>query len=80
VWTGSERVFGLHRRRAGRRLLFLANVTADRQVVHASVVRDRGLAVDPSAAAPDGRPLVVTGDFLELRPYQFAWITGSVPD
>ena len=55
----------------------MASFSAERQAVHASVVHDRGLAIAPAAAEPDGRPLASTGDFLELAPYQFAWITGD---
>ena len=47
------------------------------EAVHASVVHDRGLTIGAAAAKPDGRPLASTGDFLELAPYQFAWITGE---
>ena len=77
VWTGTDRVFGLRRERAGQQFLFLASFSAERQAVHAAVVHDRGLSIGPAAAEPDGRPLVSTGDFLELAPYQFAWITGD---
>src|SRR3954447_16034168 len=62
VWSGNDHVLALDRRHAGRRLLFLANVTAGEQAVHLAVADDRGLAVDEVAAAvPDGRPLRRTG-------------------
>ena len=38
-----------------------------------ALVRERGLAADPSPG-PDGRPLVEVGDDLVLEPYQYAWL------
>ena len=76
VLTGCDHVFGLYREHAGQRLLLLANFTPSRRRCTSAVARDRGLSCAPDASVPDGRPLQVTGDFLMLEPYQFAWIGG----
>jgi amylosucrase len=76
VWTGNDHVFALERAHAGERLLVLANFTAERQAVHGSLARDRGLALGPAAAEPDGRPLHMEGDFILLEPYQHLWVRG----
>jgi len=74
-WTGNDHVFGLERRRAGERLIVLANFTSERQAVDLGVLHGRGAHLDPAAAAPDGRDLRVEGDVLVLEPYQFAWLS-----
>jgi len=74
VWTGNDHVFGLWREHAGARLLVLANFTATPQPLHLAPVHERGLALAPEAAEPDGRPLAVDGDFLVLAPYQHIWV------
>jgi amylosucrase len=76
VWTGSDHVFGLARERAGDRLLVLANFTDGPQAVHLGVARDRGFAVRAAAAEPDGRALLVDGDYAVLAPYQYLWVRG----
>jgi len=76
VWTGNDHVFALERAHAGERLLVLANFTAERQAVHGSLASDRGLALGPAAAEPDGRPLHMEGDFILLEPYQHLWVRG----
>jgi amylosucrase len=75
-WTGNDHVFGLERRRAGQRLIVLANFTAEPQAVHVGVIHGRGAHLDPAAAVPDGRELRVEGEHLALAPYQFAWLNG----
>jgi amylosucrase len=74
LWTGNDHVFGLERRRAGQRLIVLANFTAEPQAVHLGVLHGRGAHLDPAAAVPDGRDLRVEGEYLTLEPYQFAWL------
>jgi len=66
--------------RAGHRVVLVGNFTADPQAVRLAVVHDRGLALGPEAAVPDGRPLREHGEFLILEPYQFAWLHGTVED
>jgi len=74
LWTGNDRVYGLLRTFAGERLLVLANLTADDQRVHKSIVDEFGLLLDrPAAARPDGRDLRLDGEHLIFAPYQFAW-------
>src|SRR3954463_684009 len=75
-WTGNDPVFGLLREHAGERLLALASFTPEPQAVAAAVARDRGFAIADDAAAPDGRPLRVEGDFVVLAPYQHLWLRG----
>src|SRR3954447_6857140 len=74
VWTGNDHVFGLVREHAGERLLVLASFTPEPQAVGPAVARDRGFAIADDAAAPDGRPLRVEGDFVVLAPYQHLWL------
>jgi amylosucrase len=76
VWTGNDHVFGLVREHAGARLLVLASFTPEPQAVNGAVARDRGFAIADEAAAPDGRPLQVEGDFVVLAPYQHLWLRG----
>jgi len=78
VWTGNDHVFGLLREHAGRRVMLLGNFTAGPQVVRLAVIHERGLAMTPDAAVPDGRPLREHGEFLVLEPYQYAWLQGAV--
>jgi amylosucrase len=74
LWTGNDHVFGLERERAGERLLLLASFAPEPQAVHAAVAHERGFALGPECAAPDGRPLQVEGDFVVLAPYQHLWL------
>jgi amylosucrase len=76
IWTGNDHVFGLVREHAGERLLVLASFAPEPQAVHAGVAGDRGFALEPAAAVPDGRPLRMEGDFLVLEPYQHLWLRG----
>jgi len=73
-WTGNDHVLGLERRRAGERLIVLANFTPEPQAVHLGVLHGRGVQLDPAGAVPDGRDLRVDGESLVLEPYQFAWL------
>ena len=79
-WTGNDHVFGLLREHAGHRVVLVGNFTADPQAARLAAVHDRGLALGPEAAVPDGRPLREHGEFLILEPYQFAWLHGTVED
>jgi amylosucrase len=74
--TGNDHVFGLERRRAGQRLVVLANFSEHRQPVPLTVVHERGVAVTPAGAEPDGRPLRIDGDAVVLEPYAYAWLRG----
>ena len=74
--TGNDHVFGLERRRAGQRLVVLANFSEHRQPVRLAVVHERGAAVTPAGAEPDGRPLRIEGDAVVLEPYGYAWLRG----
>jgi amylosucrase len=76
IWTGNDHVFGLVREHAGERLLVLASFAPERQAIHAGVAWDRGFAVEPAAANPDGRALRVDRDFVVLEPYQYLWVRG----
>jgi amylosucrase len=76
VWTGNDHIFGLVREHAGWRLLVLASFAPEPQAVHAAVARDRGFAIAPESAEPDGRPLRREGDFVVLAPYQHLWLRG----
>jgi hypothetical protein len=58
--------------------MLLGNFTAGPQVVRLAVIHERGLAMTPDAAVPDGRPLREHGEFLVLEPYQYAWLQGAV--
>jgi amylosucrase len=73
VATGSDHVFGMVREFAGERLLLLANFTADRQAVPASVFGDHGFALAYGAARADGRALDMHGGHIVLAPYQYLW-------
>ena len=79
-WTGNDHVFGLLREHAGHRVVLEGTFTADPQAARLAAVHDRGLALGPEAAVPDGRPLREHGEFLILEPYQFAWLHGTVED
>jgi amylosucrase len=76
IWTGNDHVFGLVREHGGERLLLLAGFAPEPQVVHVGVAADRGFALSPEAAEPDGRPLRVEGDYVVLAPYQHLWLRG----
>src|SRR3954454_19514666 len=76
VWTGNDHVSGLVREHAGERLLVLASFTPEPQAVNGAVARDRGFALADDAAAPDGRPLQVEGEFVVLAPYEHLWLRG----
>ncbi len=76
VETGDPHVLGLLREHAGERLLLLASFSEQRRPVALSVLGEHDVTVDARAAAADGRPLRIDGEWLVLEPFQHAWCGG----